>query len=600
MRDWLRLLAHVARLTVGADRRTAIAVAALIVAQSGVVTGIGLSQRWLVDSATAHQVAGVVGAVLLGAAAFGVSAGAGRVRNNMQMYLNGRVQLLLNEEIQRRVADIPTVFHVEDPEQLDRLSRLRLNSRSIAAMVWSTLGALATTGGLIVTIALIAGMDARLCLLLLVALPLLWATWRADRMVREARDGCAELIRHEQRLHELCVQPSPAKELFLSGAGGLVSERATALWQQAARYELRARMGATALQGAGWLLYATGLGTSLVLLGHLVSDGQAGLGDVVLLVSLAAQLQFQLRSVLDSFSVVAEAGQVVRHYWWLRDHQRRESRAGRPAPSSLTGGIELRGVGFRYPGRDEDALTDVTLRLPAGSTVAVVGVNGAGKSTLVKLLTGVYEPTAGQILVDGQNLADLDRRGWQDRLSGVFQDFARFRLRVRETVGVGDVAYVRNHAVVEEAVTRAGARGALAPMAHGIESQIGRDFGGTEPSVGQWQRLALARSLMREVTRGGRRGPLCVVLDEPSAALDPMAEHELFQDYLDQIRGAGRAGAVTVLVSHRFTTVRLADVIVVLDGGRVTEVGSHADLLTSDGPYAELYRLQERAYLGAP
>jgi ATP-binding cassette subfamily B protein len=218
-----------------------------------------------------------------------------------------------------------------------------------------------------------------------------------------------------------------------------------------------------------------------------------------------------------------------------------------------------------------------------------VGANGAGKSTLVKLLAGLHEPTTGRITVDGTPLSDVDSAAWRTRLSGVFQDFARLRLCVRETVGVGDVRHVRDRDAVRTAIDRAGA-----PTAFGLETRLGAPFGGPEPSLGQWQRLALARSLMREVS--GDRPPVCVVLDEPTAALDPLAERELFEHFVSQVRGATARGAVTVLVAHRFTTVRMADHIVVLDGGRVTEQGSHADLMAAGGAYADLYRIQERAY----
>jgi len=224
----------------------------------------------------------------------------------------------------------------------------------------------------------------------------------------------------------------------------------------------------------------------------------------------------------------------------------------------------------------------------------VVGANGAGKSTLIKLLTGVYEPTAGHLSVDGEPLSALDRDGWRARLSGVYQDFARLRLRTRETVGVGSIRHVRERPAVTAAVDRAGAADLLTRLPQGLDTQLGAAFGGVEPSLGQWQRLALARSLMREVT--GERPPLCVVLDEPTAALDPLAEYALFQHFVAQVRTATRQGAVTVLVSHRFTTVRMADLIVVLADGRVTEQGTHAELMAAGGGYAELYALQEHAY----
>jgi ATP-binding cassette subfamily B protein len=390
-------------------------------------------------------------------------------------------------------------------------------------------------------------------------------------------------------MHELCVEPEAAKEVMLSGGGATLSREAAALWEAAATREAAARLRGAAWQAGAWILYAVGFAAALTMVADLIRAGRTTVGAAVLLVSLATQLQSQLRTVLESLVTAAEAGQVVSHYWWLRRYHEAADRPGAPVPATLTGGIALHGVGFRYPGADHDVLHDVSMHLPAGSTVAIVGANGAGKSTVVKLLTGVHEPTTGEITVDGAPLADLSGTGWRARLAGVFQDFARLRLRVRETVGIGDVRHIRDRRAVHAAIDRAGA-----PLLDGLDSQLGAAFGGVEPSLGQWQRLALARSLMREVT--GDRPPLCVVLDEPTAALDPLAEYELFRHFVDQVRAATRQGAVTVLVSHRFTTVRMADLIVVLDGGRVVEQGSHAELMAAGGGYAELYRLQERAY----
>jgi ATP-binding cassette subfamily B protein len=385
------------------------------------------------------------------------------------------------------------------------------------------------------------------------------------------------------------MEPEPAKEVMLAGIGATLNERANGLWAAAAVHETGARLRAAAVQGGAWLLYASAVAAALIVVADLIGAGDATVGTAVLVVSLATQLQTQLRAVLTSLSQVAEAGQVVGHYWWLRRYADEMTRPGAPAPDRLVTGVTLHDVHFRYPGAEHDVLNGVDLHLPAASTVAVVGANGAGKSTLIKLLTGVYEPTSGHLSVDGEPLAGIDRNGWRARLSGVYQDFARLRLLVRETVGVGSVRHIRDRPAVVEAVDRAGTR-----LPYGLDTQLGAAFGGVEPSLGQWQRLALARSLMREVT--GERPPLCVVLDEPTAALDPLAEHEMFQHFVTQVRAARRQGAVTVLVSHRFTTVRMADLIVDLADGRVTEQGTHAELMAADGSYAELYALQERAY----
>jgi ATP-binding cassette subfamily B protein len=326
-----------------------------------------------------------------------------------------------------------------------------------------------------------------------------------------------------------------------------------------------------------------------------VATGAATLGEAVLVLSLAGQLHAQLGRVIGEVGQLAAAGEVLEHYAWVRAHG-----AGQPGggaaqpPRRLTEGIVLTGVGLRYPGMDRDALCSVDLVLPAGSTVAVVGVNGAGKTTLVKLLTGMYRPARGRILVDGRPLEDLRQQAWRARICAVFQDFVRFNLLAGEAVGVGNLSQLRNESAVRAALARAGADGLPDALPHGLRTQLGTAFDGIEPSLGQWQKLALARALMRPA-------PLLAVLDEPTAALDAQAEHELFTRFTVQTRElAARYGTITVLVSHRFSTVRIADLIVVVAGGRVVERGNHDTLVALGGVYAQMYREQAAAYLGAP
>lgn len=231
------------------------------------------------------------------------------------------------------------------------------------------------------------------------------------------------------------------------------------------------------------------------------------------------------------------------------------------------------------------------LLLPAGSVVAVVGENGAGKSTLVKLLCGFYEPTVGQIRIDDADLARISIRDWRARLSAAFQDFFRFEFTAQIAVGVGDLNNVDNRAAVEAAVDRANANDVVAKLRHGLETQLGSGWeDGAELSHGQWQKLALARSSMR-------RSPLLLVLDEPTSALDAETEHAVFEHFARVSRTTGSDnGQITVLVSHRFSTVQMADLIVVLDGSRLVDVGSHGELMARGGLYAELYRIQAAAY----
>jgi ATP-binding cassette subfamily B protein len=248
-------------------------------------------------------------------------------------------------------------------------------------------------------------------------------------------------------------------------------------------------------------------------------------------------------------------------------------------------------MSFAYPGTDRTVLEDVDLELPAGTTVAIVGENGAGKTTLVKLLTRMYEPTSGRILVDGVDLCRFDVAEWRARTAAGFQDFGRFEFVVRQSVGIGDLPAVDSEPSVEAALGRAAAATLPQELPAGLETQLGRAFdGGVDLSVGQWQKVALGRAMMREA-------PLLLVLDEPTASLDAPTEHSLFERFAHAARDAAAvSGAVTILVSHRFSTVRMADVILVVGRGRILEAGPHDELMRNGGVYAELYELQAGAY----
>ena len=284
---------------------------------------------------------------------------------------------------------------------------------------------------------------------------------------------------------------------------------------------------------------------------------------------------------------------------WLEDYAAAFTKnADVVVPECLRQGIRLEHVSFSYPGTKRRALEDINLDLPRGAVVAIVGENGAGKSTLVKLLCRLYQPDEGRILIDGADLARMPVEQWRARLAGAFQDFFRFEFKARQTVGAGDLPRLDDQAAVVTAVDRAGAQDVVDRLGTGLDTQLGTTWpGGAELSFGQWQKLALARGFMRD-------DPLLLILDEPTAALDAETEHALFERYAAAARGghASRgvsgsvAGGITILVSHRFSTVRMADLIVVLDGARVVEVGSHEALIAKGGSYAELYGIQAAAY----
>jgi ATP-binding cassette subfamily B protein len=261
-----------------------------------------------------------------------------------------------------------------------------------------------------------------------------------------------------------------------------------------------------------------------------------------------------------------------------------------PTGSSVRGphpedGIRFEDVSFTYPGAQEAALENITLHLVPGTSLALVGENGSGKTTLIKLLTRLYAPTSGRILLDGQDLAEWDEAALRERIGVIFQDFARYQLLVGENVGAGDERYFEDEGRWRAAAVKGRASDFIDTLPAGYQTQLGKWFkDGRELSGGQWQKIALSRAFMRS------RADI-LVLDEPTAAMDAQAEAEVFEHFRQLARER-----ITILISHRFSTVRMADQIVVLNNGHIIERGSHEELMQLHGRYAQLFTLQARGY----
>lgn len=359
------------------------------------------------------------------------------------------------------------------------------------------------------------------------------------------------------------------------------------------RIQTRPLWNGLVLQSLAAVLLAAGYGGAIALVLARALEGQVTAGDVLLAITLAAQMQGLVGELVSSGNSFLRIVKESSRYLWLADYAKQvdQEPATRAAvPSALRLGIELDNVSFRYPGTDAAVLQDVNLELKAGRVVALVGENGAGKTTLAKLLARFYEPTAGRISADGVDVKKFEVEAWRSSLSAGFQDYCQFEFLVRETVGVGDVARIEDSQAVADALAKADAEEIPDLLPRGLETQLGRVWrDGVELSGGQWQKLALGRAFMR-------RDPLLVILDEPTAALDAQTEHAVFERIAAASRRGQLTGTVTLLISHRFSTVRMADHIVVLHDGRVVEQGSHDDLMHEDGLYAELYELQARHY----
>jgi ATP-binding cassette, subfamily B, bacterial len=511
------------------------------------------------------------------------------VSTRVQRRFRDKVTIALESHVARLQASVATIAHHERPEYLDRLAMLRDQVFVLDHMymsLFSTCGWILRLG---VTVMLLASVHPALVLLVLFALPAAWtSTWRpgVERVVMERSAQPSRLARH---LFTTATTAPAGKEVRVTRIGErLITGRRDA-WERGYRPIAAVRWGSAAWHTAAWAIFGAGYVGAVV---FVASRLNAGPGDLLLVLAAGARL---------SAYVGATVGEIgfLRGFWmdgsrrlaWLEDYAAAVAAdADLAVPDRLEEGIRLEHVSFAYPGTSRLVLDDVSLLLPAGAVVAIVGENGAGKTTLVKLLAKMYEPTSGSILIDNRPLARMPADAWRERMAGAFQDFFRFEFRVRDTVGLGDVARVGEEQAVVAAIERAGAAGVVAHLPSGLDTQLGPTWpGGVDLSFGQWQKLALARGFMRA-------GPLLLVLDEPTAALDAETEHALFERYAAAARDEGDAGRITVLVAHRFSTVRMADLIVVLDGARVVEIGTHQALVARGGQYAQLYGIQAAAY----
>lgn len=514
----------------------------------------------------------------------------GAVRAAGTTALGERIDALMQRDLMAAVARPVGIAHLEAPATLDLLSVGRQTFRS-----WMRPGQMAMTVSRMVTGRLVLSGAALVMASFhpLAGVTLLVATaWAAHEDKVAARIeaahhyGDTEIARRVDYFYELAVSAPAAKEVRVFGLGGFLRDRYDELWA-------RSMVPVFAPAGRRPLLAACGLVAVMVsLLAWIAVEaaaGRTGAGPATtyaqtLLVSLGALGDASWAAMQTELTLAT-----LRRYDAAMSAMPTpaQSGAGRPATGLPAREIRFEGVGFAYPGAHRDVLNDLDLVIPAGASVAIVGVNGAGKTTLVKLLCRMYEPSRGRITVDGLDLTELAVDGWRRRVAAVFQDAVQFELSARDNVAFGSVDAFADQAVLDDTARAAGLEVAIAGLSRGWDTPLSTQYaGGADLSGGEWQKVGLARALFKVDQGAG-----VLVLDEPAAHLDARAEARLYEQFLDLTRGL-----TTVVISHRFSTVRQADSIVVLREGRVVERGNHDELLAAGGDYAEMFMLQAERF----
>ena len=587
-----------------ADSRLAAWTFALLTAQAVVASLFSLWLRVFADAAAGHDhTAAVLGGLAIAASIAGTAA-LDYAGNRTRMTLGDRTQFLLERRLLEIVGRSPTLAIHQTPEHLRELELLQAESWEFGQTVPSIVAAVTTAVRIGVTVVLLASITPLLLLLPLFGLPMLALAGRSTDLFNRGSELAAEPSRRAEMLYQLAANRHAAGELRLFRLRDELVGRFAAEHRAIRDIHVRLAVRGQSVRLVGRVVFLVGYLGAIGLVVRLAARGTVSVGDLAMTAVLAGQALTLVAGSAEHAQWLQRTLTTAGRYLYLEQVAEASPPAragtgpgvsaapvGSVVPDRLTTGIELAAVSYRYPGHDQPTLKDVTVLLPAGVTVAIVGENGAGKTTLVSLLAGLYRPTSGQILVDGTDLATLDPEAWRLHLSAGFQDHARFEFTIGRAVGLGWLPSAADPAAVTAALNRAGAADLVTHGPAGLTTQLGPEWpGGIDLSGGQWQKLAIGRAMMRP-------GPLLLLLDEPTAAIDAETEHQLFARWTGATRQAREhTGAITVLVSHRLATVRMADLILVLRDGAIAERGSHDELIAAGGWYAELFELQARAY----
>lgn len=479
--------------------------------------------------------------------------------------------------------------HYELPEFHDTLSRAQQSGSDYPVRILGTLtGLLGQLVSFVSSIALLLRFSPWVMLLLLAtSVPALWASVKYSGRRFWLSRSQTQAGRRADYLQRVLTQNAFAKEVRLFRLGDYLLQQ----WA-----EIRRRFNNESAFLARRFATVRGLAGTVANLGYYSAygwtivravQGTITIGDFTMYSGAFAQAQNVLQQILQSIAQTYEYNLYVSQYFEFLDLTPKvvEPAEPKPFPNPIRQGLELRNVSFTYPGAKEPTLENLNLRVQPGESIALVGVNGAGKTTLLKLVTRLYDPTEGEITVDGVSLSEMALEELRRNIGVIFQDFARYSLTAQDNIGFGDLSRRDDLGQIETAAAAGGATELIEGLDKGYETILGKIFaGGTDLSGGQWQKIGMARAFMSSA-------PI-LILDEPTAALDAIAESELFERFRRLTEGR-----ITFFVSHRFSTVRMADRIVVLENHRIIEIGSHAELLEKRGLYAKMFHLQASSYL---
>jgi ATP-binding cassette subfamily B protein len=590
-----RALARIGRLVWRSDRRSVRLVLVLIPINSVSAAALAWAVKLVVDAVAQGDATAGYRAVAMAALASAVMSVCFLWQHNLERLVSDKVSMHLDRQVLEVVTAAPGIEHFERPEYLDRVDLVVDHGRDLAASVWAATDIIATGARLVVSAWLLASVSPWLLPLPVFTFPVVWVAARSRAIVHRTELEVAEDVRRRDALHDLFIEPATAKEISVFGVRAALSERSASLGRSVDRRRFRSGIRAAAMASGGWVVYSLALGVALWLTVGWVNAGSATVGDILLVWGVGESVRFYLTSIAQRLQELLTSLEVYDRFMWLDDWSDRHCRnwspvESGPVPRTLTHGIDLADMSFGYPGTETSVLRSIDVHLAAGSVVALVGDNGAGKSTLVKVVMGMYRPTQGAVLADHVPVDSFAPDAWHAATSATYQDHAHIEAVLRTTVGLGDLLRMNDDVGIVSAIQRAAADDMLALWPSGLDTRLGRRYHrGVEPSGGQWQRLAIARSLFRSQ-------PLLLVLDEPTSAIDPLHEAELLRRYAVASNEMRARGGVTLLISHRFSAVTLADHIVVLAEGMVAEQGSHTELLAAGGRYAAMFDAQRAAY----